>query len=52
MHVNVSLVPIVALIAGILILVMPKLLNYIVALYLIFTGLLGLFGTGGSFHFR
>ncbi len=36
--------PIVALIAGILILVFPKLLNYIVALYLIVIGLLGLFG--------
>ncbi|HME00603.1 MAG TPA: DUF3096 domain-containing protein [Terriglobia bacterium] len=36
--------PIVALIAGILILVFPKLLNYIVALYLILIGLLGLFG--------
>jgi len=34
--------PIVALIAGILILVMPRLLNYIVAIYLIFVGLLGL----------
>jgi hypothetical protein len=34
--------PIVALIAGILILVMPRLLNYIVAIYLIFIGLLGL----------
>jgi len=33
----------VALIAGILILVMPRLLNYIVALYLIVVGLLGLF---------
>ena len=33
---------IVALIAGILILVMPRLLNYIVALYLIVIGLLGL----------
>jgi hypothetical protein len=52
MHINLSLAPIVSLIAGILILVMPKLLNYIVALYLIFIGLLGLFGTGGSFHFR
>jgi hypothetical protein len=36
--------PIAALIAGILILVMPKLLNYIIALYLIFTGLAGLLG--------
>jgi hypothetical protein len=34
--------PLVALIAGILILVMPRLLNYIVALYLIFVGLVGL----------
>lgn len=52
MSVNLSLAPLVALIAGILILVMPKLLNYIIALYLIFVGILGLFGTGGSFHFR
>jgi hypothetical protein len=49
---NLSLAPLVALIAGILILVMPRLLNYIVALYLIVTGLLGLFGGGGSFHLR
>lgn len=35
--------PLVALIAGILILVMPRLLNYIVAIYLILVGLLGLF---------
>jgi len=34
--------PLVALIAGILILVMPRLLNYIVALYLIIIGVLGL----------
>ena len=34
--------PIVALAAGILILVMPRLLNYIVALYLIVVGILGL----------
>jgi Protein of unknown function (DUF3096) len=34
--------PIVALIAGVLILVMPRLLNYIVAVYLILVGLLGL----------
>ncbi|MEJ8835999.1 DUF3096 domain-containing protein [Ramlibacter sp. AN1133] len=36
--------PVAALIAGILILVMPKLLNYIIALYLIVTGLAGLLG--------
>jgi hypothetical protein len=34
--------PIVALIAGILILIMPRLLNFIVAIYLIVVGLLGL----------
>jgi len=34
--------PIIALIAGILILVMPRLLNFIVAIYLIIIGLLGL----------
>jgi hypothetical protein len=34
--------PIVALIAGILILVMPRLLNFIVAIYLIFIGIIGL----------
>jgi len=49
MHVNLSLAPIVALIAGILILVMPKLLNYIIALYLIVVGLLGLFAPAAHF---
>ena len=34
--------PIVALIAGVLILVMPRLLNFIVAIYLIFIGIVGL----------
>jgi hypothetical protein len=34
--------PIIALIAGILILVMPRLLNYVVAFYFIITGLIGL----------
>lgn len=34
--------PMVSLIAGILILLMPRLLNYIVALYLIITGIIGL----------
>jgi hypothetical protein len=36
--------PIAALIAGILILVMPRLLNFIVAIYLIVIGLVGLLG--------
>jgi threonine/homoserine efflux transporter RhtA len=52
MHLNLSLAPIVALVAGILILAAPRLLNYIVALYLIVTGVLGLMGGGGSFHMR
>jgi Protein of unknown function (DUF3096) len=38
----VAIQPIVALIAGVLILAMPRLLNYIVALYLILIGILGL----------
>jgi hypothetical protein len=38
--------PLLALIAGILILVMPKLLNYIVAIYLIAIGVVGLLGSG------
>jgi hypothetical protein len=41
---TVTLGPLISLIAGILILVMPKLLNYIVALYLILIGIVGLFG--------
>jgi hypothetical protein len=42
MQVYVALQPVVALIAGILILMIPRLLNYIVAVYLIVTGILGL----------
>jgi hypothetical protein len=41
---TITLGPLVSLVAGILILVMPKLLNYIVALYLIIIGVVGLFG--------
>ena len=37
------LTPLISLIAGIVILIMPRLLNYIVAFYLIVVGLLGLF---------
>lgn len=42
MNIHLTMGPIVSLVAGILILVMPKLLNYIVAIYLILIGLLGL----------
>jgi hypothetical protein len=51
MNMNVSLAPLVSLIAGILILVAPRLLNYIVAIYLILIGVIGLFG-GNGFHLR
>ena len=45
MNLHTSLTPLVSLIAGVLILVIPRLLNYIVALYLIIIGLIGLFGS-------
>jgi hypothetical protein len=51
MNLHISIGPLAALIAGILILVAPKLLNYIVAVYLIIVGLVGLFGTG-NLHFH
>jgi hypothetical protein len=40
--------PLVALVAGVLILLMPRLLNFIVAIYLIIVGLMGL---NGIYHF-
>ncbi len=43
MTLHLQLMPLLALIAGILILVAPKLLNYIVAIYLIIFGIVGLF---------
>ncbi len=46
MNFQLTLVPIIALIAGILILVKPRLLNYVVAIYLILVGVLGLTGAG------
>lgn len=42
MNLHLDLQPLLALVAGILILVMPKLLNYIVAIYFIVFGILGL----------
>lgn len=47
MNLNLSLTPLISLVAGILILVVPRLLNYIVAIYLIVIGLIGLMGAGG-----
>ncbi|MDR3391399.1 MAG: DUF3096 domain-containing protein [Sulfuriferula sp.] len=49
MNLYLSIGPLAALIAGILILLMPRLLNAIVAIYLIIIGLVGLFGAG-HFH--
>jgi hypothetical protein len=46
MSINLGLAPIVSLLAGILILVAPRMLNYIVAVYLILIGLIGLLGAG------
>jgi len=42
MQINITPQPVIALIAGILILLVPRLLNYIVAIYLIIFGILGL----------
>ena len=51
MNINLSLAPLASLVAGILILVAPRLLKYIVAIYLILIGLIGLFG-GSGFNIR
>ena len=50
MNITLALAPLVSLIAGILILIIPRLLNYIVAIYLIIIGLIGIFGAS-NFHF-
>ncbi len=48
MNITLSLAPLISLIAGILILIIPRLLNFIVAIYLIVIGLIGLFGLGNA----
>ena len=50
MTMTLSIGPVMALIAGVLILLMPRLLNFIVAIYLILLGLLGLFGHTHGIH--
>ena len=47
MNFHMTIGPVVSIIAGILILIMPRLLNYIVAIYLILIGLIELSGNGG-----
>ena len=44
MDLHITLAPLISLIAGVLILLMPRLLNFIVAIYLIAIGLIGVFG--------
>ncbi len=44
MNLHLTIGPLIALIAGILILIMPRLLNYIIAVYLIVIGIIGLLG--------
>ena len=46
MTLNFSIAPLLALVAGIIILVVPKMLNYVVAIYLIVIGILGILGYG------
>ena len=52
MTINLAVGPVVSLIAGVLILIVPRLLNYIVAIYLIIIGLIGIFGWGGTHVLR
>jgi Protein of unknown function (DUF3096) len=49
MNLHLTIGPLAALIAGVLILIAPKLLNYIVAAYLIIVGIVGL-SANGTFH--
>jgi hypothetical protein len=51
MNLHLTIGPVVSIIAGILILILTRLLNYIVAIYLILIGLLELSGNGGL-HFH
>ena len=44
MHLHLTLIPILAIIAGILVLVIPKAFHYIVAIFLLIYGLCGLLG--------
>jgi hypothetical protein len=45
LSIHASAAPLIALIAGIVILLAPRILNYVIAIYLILIGLLGLFGS-------
>ena len=47
MNIHLGLTPLISLLAGVLILIIPRLLNTIVAVYLIAVGLIGLIGASG-----
>ena len=47
MNIHLTAEPLIALIAGILILLVPRLLNYVIALYLIIIGVVGIIGVNG-----
>lgn len=49
-NITLNLIPVVSLIAGIVILIFPRLLSTIVAVYLIIVGLVGILGTGHLFR--
>ena len=51
MNIHLTIEPLLALVAGILILLMPRLLNFVVAIYFIAIGLIGLLNLH-SFHFH
>lgn len=44
MNLHISLIPVLSIIAGIIILLQPKILNYVVAIYLIAVGVIQIFG--------
>ncbi len=48
----IAIQPLAALLVGILILILPRLLNYLIAIYLIFIGLTGLFPNLLTGHWR
>jgi len=44
MTLHLELIPVLSIVAGVLVLIKPRLLNYVVAIYLIATGLIEIFG--------
>ena len=44
MTLHIDLIPVLSIVAGILILIRPKILNYVVAIYLIAVGIIQIFG--------